>query len=71
MKEFPFSEIDPHCFVSDNLDHILYTFEGYRSYVMGNREPPYSPGSARDVSWKIGYEKAKKDLGATKLYDND
>lgn len=67
MKTFPFDQLDPSCFVGSNLDHILYTFEGYRAYIIGDREPPYSPGSARDVSWKTGYEQAKQDCGAVKI----
>jgi len=68
MKEFPFNEIDPTCFVGANLDHILYTFEGYRACAMKDENysenySPYSPGGARDYSWKIGYAQAKKDLG--------
>lgn len=67
MKEFPFDQIDPQCSVGANLDHTLYVFEGYRTCVLGDEDyyeeySPYSPGSARDVSWKIGYKQAMKDL---------
>jgi hypothetical protein len=63
MIGFPFSEYDKECSVDSNCMHMMYMLEGYRCYVFGDREPPYSPGSPRDVSWKIGYEQAKKDLG--------
>jgi len=67
VKEFPFNEIDSTCFVADNLDHILYLFEGYRACVLKDQDynenySPYSPHGARDISWKIGYKQAMKDI---------
>lgn len=36
--------------------HLKHEYEGYRAYTRGE-EPncPYSPGSARAVSWQEGY----------------
>jgi len=46
------------------LQHLKHTFEGYQACVRGGGEAdcPYSPGSAREVSWTEGVLLAKLDL---------
>ncbi len=43
---------------------MMYMLEGYRARVLdgGDADPPYSPGGARDLSWRTGYAKAGADL---------
>ncbi len=63
MKEFPFNEYDKECSADANCMHMMYMLEGYRAFVTKAEDTqPYSPGSSRDVSWRIGYEQAEKDL---------
>lgn len=62
-KEFPHSEVDKTAPDWANVEHLRHVFEGYRTIVLGGDEScPYSPGSARNLSWKIGEEQARKDL---------
>lgn len=61
---------------SCSLDHLQYVFEGYRDWVigLGNEWPDaracdrdkYSPGSARDISYKIGIRWAMRDITEAK-----
>jgi len=46
------------------LQHLIHILIGYREYIMtfGEDTQPYSPGSARDVSWRHGRELAAVDL---------
>jgi len=62
MSEFPHNEYDPTCGADANCQHMRYMLEGYRAYVLDPYDvSPYSPGGARDVSWKKGFEQAGKD----------
>lgn len=58
---FPFNEYDKDCSADSNCMHMMYMLEGYRAYHLNDDSSPYSPDSAKDVSWKIGYNQAKKD----------
>ncbi len=50
-----------------NLHHFVHLFEGYRATVVEqppfSPDNPYSPGSARWVSFQQGAALAMKDLG--------
>ena len=52
----------------NSLRHLHYVFEGYRARVSGEYESedesPYSPGGARDISWRGGYRQAITDAEA-------
>mgnify|MGYP006356092809 FL=1 len=45
-----------------NMAHVLYMFEGYRAAVQGGDEQTYSPSSARDTSFQMGWKMAPADL---------
>lgn len=60
--EWPRSEYDGEASADANCQHQMYMLEGYRAYVLGGEtDTGYSPGSARDISWKAGYAQAEKD----------
>jgi hypothetical protein len=46
------------------LQHLIHILIGYREYIMtfGEDTQPYSPGSARDNSWRHGRDLAEVDL---------
>lgn len=46
-----------------NLQHLLYMFEGYRARVLAGKHVhnPYADGSARALSWTVGFEMANED----------
>jgi len=57
------SQVDMSCHLDSNLQHFKYLVLGYRDFIINRCERSgYSPGSARDVSWLIGKEMAKRDL---------
>ena len=57
--------LDERCGSDANLQHLRYMFEGYRKRIWGeHHDRVYSPGSAKDVSYKMGVELAKKDANA-------
>jgi hypothetical protein len=53
--------LDSNCGKDANLQHLKHWAEGYRAYILGEFDRMYSPGSARDVSYQMGQEQAKKD----------
>lgn len=54
--------LDPTCSLGANLSHLVHVFEGYRAAITQDEETqPYSPGSARDFSFRLGYALALKD----------
>jgi len=55
-------ELSVACSADANLQHVLHMFEGYRDKTKGKTDCPYSPGSAREYSWKQGQEIAYKDI---------
>lgn len=57
--------LDPNCSPDDNLRHIFHVFEGYRSYFLQYNLAEYIPGSAKDISFQIGWDMAEKDWAAT------
>lgn len=57
--------VDTTVSADSNLQHVLYVFEGYRSMMLNHPFEPvseYSPGAARDVSFRAGVKLAMKDL---------
>ena len=56
------SYLDSACSKGSNLQHLLHIFEGYRETILGEPDCPYSPDSAREFSWSLGSQLAKKDL---------
>lgn len=61
--------------LDSNYQHLKYFFEGYRETALSLRhgsdylwdvleidQGRYSPGSAREVSYRMGSEQAKKEL---------
>lgn len=53
---------DPKCGADANCQHILHVFEGYCAEATnGHPENPYSPGSARYISWEHGQNLAFGD----------
>jgi hypothetical protein len=61
IMEWPHSEYDPNSSADANAQHMMHLLEGYRAFMTGEEDPPFSPGSARDFSWKAGFAKAKED----------
>ena len=54
---------DPTCSVDSNLQHLIHLIAGYRAFITNDEElRPYSPGSARQVSFEEGIKMAKADL---------
>lgn len=45
-----------------SLIHLQQLLLGYRMIVLGVDDCPYSPGSARAVSWEMGAEMAARDI---------
>lgn len=70
MTDFPHSEYDPGASHDANCQHMRYMLEGYRAAVLNPSTDylnvsfmrPYSPGSARDISWSTGCKQALIDL---------
>ena len=55
-------QINHKCSLDSNLQHLKYMLIGYRDYILTKDEySRYSPGSARDISWRIGLDMAKED----------
>ncbi len=52
---------DPECGLDANLQHALHWLEGYRARILNLDDDPYSPGSACDVSFQLGYRQAELD----------
>jgi ribosome modulation factor len=44
------------------VQHLKHYIEGYRSRIFGLSDCPYSPGSARGLSWLRGWTIAGIDL---------
>jgi len=56
------TELDPNLSADANLQHLQHLFEGYRACIRGGeKECPYSPGSARQFSWSSGWRRAHED----------
>jgi len=54
---------DSTCSLDSNNQHLIYLIAGYRAFVTNDEElRPYSPGSARQVSFEEGIKMAKADL---------
>lgn len=54
----------------ENLQHLMYFTKGYRYYVLGFANP-FSRGSARDVSFEMGWHLAQQDRRTVTLLEND
>ena len=56
---------DLTCNADSRLQHALHFIEGYRAWMRGKgvSECPYSPGSAREHSWTLGWDTAMTDDG--------
>lgn len=66
MSTFPKDQINADIPPDANLQHMLYLFEGYRARVLNSESRcPYSPGSAREWSWCLGWMHASEDLVLT------
>lgn len=54
------------CSADSHFQHLKHYFCGYRSAVTGDaqdvEESPHSPDGARDISWRMGFLQARKDL---------
>jgi hypothetical protein len=66
LKEIK-EHLDLTCSADANLQHLMHVFEGYRACLayQKNKEietEPYSPGSARELSFKAGWKLATKDI---------
>ena len=48
--------------VDTRLQHAIHVFAGYRAYLYDDEGNYYSPGSARDASFKEGRRMAEEDL---------
>jgi hypothetical protein len=56
-------ELDHTCSADNNLQHMMYMFAGYRTFIVNDEDQhPYSSGSARDISFQIGRKLAIEDL---------
>lgn len=60
---------DRECGLDANFQHLRHWTEGYIAAVRGVPDPPYSPGSAREVSWSMGVEQATRDRKASMTQD--
>lgn len=60
-------EIDLRADPDHNLQHLRHLLEGYRSRILGESDCPYSPGSARGLSWIRGWTIAGVDQRAAEF----
>lgn len=57
---------DTTCSDDARLQHLKHFFLGYRAQMTNDEETqPFSPGSARDISWQMGVAQAKKDMAGS------
>lgn len=56
------TDLDAH--PDSNIQHFIHMMEGYRSRIREGRKwkCPYSPGSARKISFCVGVDMAVRDL---------
>jgi hypothetical protein len=65
VKDIKENHQDPSCSADNNLQHLIYLLAGDRAFITKADElRPYSPGSARQVSFEEGIEMAKEDIAS-------
>jgi hypothetical protein len=65
-------ELDSSCSDDSNLQHMMHMFAGYRAVITNDEEiNPYSPGSARAVSYDAGRKLAEEDLKLQHRYTRE
>jgi hypothetical protein len=65
VKDIKEKHQEPSCSADNNLQHLIYLLAGYRAFITNDEElQPYSPGSARQISFKEGIAMAKEDIAS-------
>lgn len=61
------NQLDENEIKTDNERHLIHILEAYRHMVIyGEDIHKYSPGSSRDISWKVGVKMFNNDTDRKK-----